>query len=127
MIDFLLSEYQFYSKEEEQSLRAGLNDIKVVREHIDLLERRHRRFKKSYAVSTAIIKIVPIAVLAVCLALPTYSKPALMAGFVVVVVSESLKSIFCPLRYFDSIARNILILKSIEKSDNLSVKPCTNK
>ncbi|MDE7134222.1 MAG: hypothetical protein K2N86_02960 [Rikenellaceae bacterium] len=127
MIDFLLSEYQFYSKEEEQSLNAGINDIKVVREHIGLLEKRQRRFKRSYAVSTAIIKIVPIAVLAVCLALPTYSKAALIAGFVVVVVSESLKSIFCPLRYFDSIARNILILKSIEKSDNLSAKPCNNK
>ena len=117
MIEFLLGHYRFYSKEEESYLKGHLGDKAAVGAHIELLERRYRRFKRVYAVNTTIIKVVPIVVLAVYLVAPSYALPAFVAGLAAVVVSESFKSIFCPLRYFDSIARNILILKSVEKFD----------
>ncbi|MDE6483409.1 MAG: hypothetical protein K2L01_06610 [Rikenellaceae bacterium] len=117
MIEFLLGQYKFYSKEEENHLAGHLKDKEAVKAHIALLERRYRRFKRVYAINTTIIKVVPIMVLAVYLIAPTYALGAFVGGLAAIVLSESFKSIFCPLRYFDSIGRNILILKSIEKFD----------
>lgn len=117
MIEFLLGQYRFYSDEEESYLVGHLKDKAAIKAHIELLERRYRRFKRVYTVNTTIIKVVPIIVLAVYLIVPTYALSAFVCGLVTIVLSESFKSIFCPLRYFDSIARNILILKSIEKFD----------
>ncbi len=117
MIEFLLGQYKFYSKEEETYLVEHLKDKVAVKAHIELLERRYRRFKRVYTVNTTIIKVVPIIVLAVYLIAPVYALPAFIGGLAAIVLSESFKSIFCPLRYFDSIARNVLILKSIEKFD----------
>ncbi len=117
MIEFLLGQYKFRSEEEKNYLAEHLKDKAAVKAHIELLERRYRRFKRVYTANTTIIKVVPIIVLAVYLVTPTYALGAFIGGLAAIVLSESLKSIFCPLHYFDSIARNILILKSIEKFD----------
>ena len=88
MIEFLLGQYKFYSKEEETYLVEHLKDKAAVKAHIELLERRYRRFKRVYTVNTTIIKVVPIIVLAVYLIAPVYALPAFIGGLAAIVLSS---------------------------------------